>query len=122
MSVASSFGIFGLSERIGGVVEGKGGNDGIPTVERPLAGGHLVEDAAETPEVDAKIDLPAPHLFGSHVAGRAQDCARLREVLAVAGEPGQAEVQNPHPVCLLLLGPAGEVPRFGFPPAKCCRV
>ena len=41
---------------------------------------HLVEHAAECPDVRALVDRLAPHLLGRHVRGRADDHARLRLV------------------------------------------
>ena len=41
--------------------------------ERLLAGGHLVEHAAEREQVGAVIDLRTVDLLGCHIAGRAHD-------------------------------------------------
>ena len=46
-----------------------------PTVEHHSPGQHLVEDAAERPDVGARVDRQPARLLGTHVRGRAEDHA-----------------------------------------------
>ena len=73
-----------------------------PREHRP-AGQHLVEHAAERPDVRPRVDVPARHLLRAHVAGGADDEAdlgdRLDGLLHVAlhrRRLGEAEVDELH--------------------------
>ena len=59
---------------------------GRRAAERPPAGEHLEEDAAEAPDVGAAVQRPPPRLLRAHVLGRAEDHARLG---GVGSQPGR---------------------------------
>ncbi len=62
-------------------------------VEGQGAGGRLVEDDAERPDVRAGVDLVALGLLGGHVGDRAHGGSRDRHP-GLSGELGQAEIQD----------------------------
>ena len=82
--------------------------DGRVAGERPLAGGHLVEDGAHREDVGARIDALALGLLGRHVGRGAEDFALTRQAAERRrlelgdiilqglglGELGEAEVEH----------------------------
>ena len=60
--------------------------------ERGAAGEHLVEHAAERPQVGAAVDAPPASLLGAHVAGRAQHSAGDRHAPAQRGRLGRVRL------------------------------
>ncbi len=67
----------GLPVGVGAQHRGQGVRDRL-ALEGAPAGEHLVEEAAERPDVGPGVDALAAGLLGAHVAGGAEDHARRR--------------------------------------------
>jgi hypothetical protein len=68
----------------------------IAAVERPLAGQHLVQDAAKRPDIGTPIHRFAARLFRTHVRRRSKHRVWWSLWVRLSGEACNAEVQHLH--------------------------